>query len=447
MDILSFVTTSVACVALFLILGLFLNLRKANESSNQPNSKEVYVEAVPALKQKKKTVESSKPKHKKQGKQGDNFKHSHLVTNLKGHMKSSSSGTFSQNGKYMASCDGEHSIFLWVTKDFNKGNTCVRVTTDYNEVGSVAISPDSKAVIATLLRSNASRIYRICKKDISTGNPPNLTLEFVTEIADLHPESALVKAEIKVQLQHGIQCGAYIYHQYEDTSVVLTDLKGIELYRVKCGGGKNSQIQISNCGKYFAVCGDSPELRAWTIIFKSGKYSEVKRLASVCGHKVKIVKFNFSPDSTRLITLDKDDLFIYWNMDVEWINSQPPTLISSFKNTFGNINRIVISADNHVIGVTQFARVTVFVVKKPEVFYSIDNLFENTITKVEFDPTSNFFAVTGDRLVRIFENLTVWKSRLLEYEKEIQLVSNPVHKKRLEEQIVEANQKIKLLEQ
>jgi len=89
----------------------------------------------------------------------------------------------------------------------------------------------------------------------------------------------------------------------------------------------------------------------------------------------------------------------------------------------------------------------VFVVKKPEVFYSIDNLFENTITKVEFDPTSNFFAVTGDRLVRIFENLTVWKSRLLEYEKEIQLVSNPVHKKRLEEQIVEANQKIKLLEQ
>ena len=159
----------------------------------------------------------------------------------------------------LSNCDSSGMTFPFLSFLFYSSSTISQCTRYFN---------DSNYYSATLLRSNASRIYRICKKDNSTGNPPNLTLEFVTEIADLHPESALVKAEIKVQLQHGIQCGAYIYHQYEDTTVVLTDLKGVELYRVKCGGGKNSQIQISNCGKYFAVCGDSPELRAWTIIFK-----------------------------------------------------------------------------------------------------------------------------------------------------------------------------------
>ena len=50
--------------------------------------------------------------------------------------------------------------------------------------------------------------------------------------------------------------------------MVITDLRGCELARVKCQGGANHQIELSECGKYFAVCGDSPELRAWAIIFK-----------------------------------------------------------------------------------------------------------------------------------------------------------------------------------
>ena len=70
------------------------------------------------------------------------------------------------------------------------------------------------------------------------------------------------------QFQHGIQIGAFIFHQYEDSTVVITDLKGFELSRIKCGGGTNAQIQLSNCGRYFAVCGDSPELRAWAVIYK-----------------------------------------------------------------------------------------------------------------------------------------------------------------------------------
>merc|ERR1711990_196832 len=240
--IFSILTTSIAFGALLLILNLFFNLRKTD------NPKPIKIEDEIKLKTKPKSEPNSKTKKKTQIeknrkiKGGDNFKHSHLITNLKGHIKSSSSGKFSNNKKYMISCDGEHSIFLWVTKDFNRGNTCVRINTEFNEVSSVSISPDSKAIIASLQRTNSSRIYKIGKKE--TGSGPNLGLNFVTEIVDLHPESALIKAEIKVQLQHGIQSGAFIFHQYQDTTVVITDLKGFELHRMKCQGGKNSEIEV-----------------------------------------------------------------------------------------------------------------------------------------------------------------------------------------------------------
>ena len=114
----------------------------------------------------------------------------------------------------MVSCDGEQSIMFWIVKDFNKGNTCVRTTTDYNEVTQVSFSPDSKAVLASLKNSNSTRVYKIAKK------PSGGAYELISacDVADLNPKSALIKARIGVQLQNGIQVGAFLFHQYVDRS-------------------------------------------------------------------------------------------------------------------------------------------------------------------------------------------------------------------------------------
>jgi len=114
----------------------------------------------------------------------------------------------------MVSCDGEQSIMFWVVKDFNKGNTCIRTTTDYNEVTQVSFSPDSKAVLASLKNSNSTRVYKIAKKP--TGG--SYELISACDVADLNPKSALIKARIGVQLQNGIQVGAFLFHQYVDRS-------------------------------------------------------------------------------------------------------------------------------------------------------------------------------------------------------------------------------------
>ena len=112
----------------------------------------------------------------------------------------------------MVSCDGEQSIMFWIAKDFNKGNTCIRTTTDYNEVAQVSFSPDSKAILASLKNSNSTRVYKIAKK------PSGGAYELISacDVADLNPKSALIKARIGVQLQNGIQVGAFLFHQYVD---------------------------------------------------------------------------------------------------------------------------------------------------------------------------------------------------------------------------------------
>lgn len=71
--------------------------------------------------------------------------------------------------------------------------------------------------------------------------------------------------------------------------------------------------------------------------FQGGKFIEVKRLPSLIGHSHKIIKFAFSPDSTRLITLDSNEEIKFWDMGQDWVNQQTPVQLISFKNTFGYV--------------------------------------------------------------------------------------------------------------
>jgi len=436
MEVFAILSSCVALIAITLIFNLFVNLRNTDKAVKN----EVTQSEIDQTQKIEKKVEPKKaePKSKKNKIRPNDFKHQTLLTNLKGHLKSAASGSYSKNGKFMVSCDGEQSIMFWIVKDFNKGNTCIRTTTDYNEVTQVSFSPDSKAILASLKNSNSTRVYKIAKK------PSGGAYELISacDVADLNPKSALIKARIGVQLQNGIQVGAFLFHQYVDSHVVITDLRGCELARVKCQGGANHQIELSECGKYFAVCGDSPELRAWTIVFKGGKFIEVKRLPSLIGHSHKIIKFAFSPDSTRLITLDANNEMKFWDMGQDWVNQQTPSQLISFKNTFGNPAKLAISTDNMVVGLTHQNKLTVFDVNDRNNFSVISDIFESSIRHIEFDPSSDFVAVTGDKVVRIFHNLTGWKARLSDYKKSIQLASTAVHKESLAEQIKQAENKI-----
>jgi len=98
-----------------------------------------------------------------------------------------------------------------------------------------------------------------------------------------------------------------------------------------------------------------------------------------------------------------------------------------------------------VVGLTHQNKLTVFDVNDRNNFSVISDIFESSIRHIEFDPSSDFVAVTGDKVVRIFHNLTGWKARLSDYKKTIQLASTAVHKESLTEQIKQAENKISQL--
>jgi len=240
MDFVSLLTLCIAVAALGLIVNLFVSLRQTDKQIEEfVQTKEIITEQP-----KSKKVEKSK-KPKKDAKPAE-FKHKTLHVNLKGHTRAAQSGVFSSNGKFVASCDSEQSILLWVTKDFNKGNTHVRINTEYDPILSVSFSPDSKALVAALEKTNSTRVYKIAKEK-------NYQLNEIVKVADLHPTAGLIQAKIGVQLSSGIRSGAFLFHEYHDSTVVLTDLRGIELGRIKCGGGDKRQINLSSCGRYIAV--------------------------------------------------------------------------------------------------------------------------------------------------------------------------------------------------
>lgn len=435
MELLYYLTVGIGVIALTLIINLFLSLKQTDKLVEEAEVIEPPKPKAPKkpLEKKGKSLKALKHDLKKQ--ELKDFKHGLLVTNLKGHINGANDGRFAQNGKLFVSCDAEQSLMLWNVKDFGKGNTVNRYNTEYEQMKTLAISPDSKAIIVSMATSNKTKVFKVVKKEGGGYTAEQLG----SENPDYNTKTEILGAEVGVQFQSGIQNGAFLFHCYADHTVVLTDLRGSVLHQTKCASERDrGEIHLSACGKFFGFCGDSSELRVWTIVFKSGTFLEVKRLPSLIGHKARLTAFAFSPDSTRILSLAADNEFKLWNMDVDWQHGQPPQELFSFPNSFGAIQSLSIAPDNLTVALANENTATIFALSDPKINFSIEKMFNGKIQQLQFDPTSNLLAITGDKFVRIFENYVGWKARVLEYGKAMQLASNDTHLSRLKVQMAEA---------
>ena len=67
------------------------------------------------------------------------------------------------------------------------------------------------------------------------------------------------------------------------------------------------------------------------------------------------------------------------------------------KYSFRNPAKLAISTDNMVVGLTHQNKLTVFDVNDRSNFSVISDIFESSIRHIEFDPSSDFVAVSGDK--------------------------------------------------
>ena len=84
-------------------------------------------------------------------------------------------------------------------------------------------------------------------------------------------------------------------------------------------------------------------------------------------------------------------------MDVDWVHGNPPQELISFSNTFGAIDSLVISPDNLVVAAPCMNNVTFFGLNNQSHSLVLEKMFNAKIEHLEFDPSSNFVAITGDK--------------------------------------------------
>jgi len=329
------------------------------------------------------------------------FEHGLLTNTLKGHTKCVNDISFSQNGKFIATSDGERSILLWPTKEFGKGNTSYRYNTAHDPAMSVEFAPDGKSLAAILQKENTVALFQVAKQD------SGYELKHISNAVDFLPGAALEKAKIAVQFQSGVQSGAFLYHEYSNHTVVLSDLRGNqELNRFSAAAGTSGKTLLSPCSKFILGYGDSAEIRGWAVIFKSGSYSSTKKLHSLCGHKSHVSQAAFFPDSSKLISLsDASGFKIHDFNSADWQRDDTPREVECFPNQWGPVDSIQISPDSLVLALVQHSSIKFISLRTKVLLLEIKDIFNAAIKSAEFSPDSELVAVAGDRCVRIFKNL------------------------------------------
>lgn len=78
--------------------------------------------------------------------------------------------------------------------------------------------------------------------------------------------------------------------------------------------GNNSFAAVSTCGRFFGVCGFTPDVKLWEVLFdKNGEFREIKRAFELKGHSAGVYNFSFNTDSTRMASVSKDQTWKLWD--------------------------------------------------------------------------------------------------------------------------------------
>jgi len=215
-----------------------------------------------------------------------------LHTTLKGHTGAVTCLESSLNGKYLASCSEDQSIRLWSVKDFGNGNKSVRVNVQFDCAKKIRFSPDNRAFIVGLSGGNTVRVYRLGKKE-DTGTTTCVPLE------DDFP--AFKNANLlNIGVGSSANGGSFVMTAYQDTTIIIRDLKGEILHTINTNQGNNNCAIVSPCGRYVASSGWTPDVKVWSINFtKTGDFKDVTRAFELDGHTSSVWSFAFSLDSSK----------------------------------------------------------------------------------------------------------------------------------------------------
>jgi len=398
----------------------------------------------------KKPVKTSKaPKNKSAAPSKDSkapYTHSWLLTTLKGHTGMITDMDISPNGKYLATSSEDRSLMLWglklgklesnITEVNMKDIRTIRTHVQYDHATRLRWSPDSKALLGLRALSNEIEIFKVGKKP-EAGLPSLQATHILPKIR----EDALIAVEVASTGQYIMTCTA-------KNEVDIISLNGTVLTSFVNNQVETYSAKISPDAKLVGTSGFTPEVKLWQVCYsKSGSFERVNRAFELTGHTSGILSFDFSPDSSRMVTLSKDGTWRLYNTDIEYSKGQLATLVTTGKWTYDQLSaHVALSPDLNVVAIGTDSSIYVYSASSGEFLSEIKGVHNAPIRCIRFDSTSRFILTTGDKYVRVFHNVPGLKVSVAKLNAKLREVSGQALRERIQLQIKEAQSIINLFQ-
>ncbi|XP_045476449.1 transducin beta-like protein 2 isoform X2 [Harmonia axyridis] len=326
--------------------------------------------------------------------------HPSHVASFKGHTGEVLHADFSTNGKYLATCSDDRTVFLWDTRDIKaKEHKSIRINIDYDYPIFVKWSPDNKAFLIHRYQDNNIEVYKVeKKKDGSLGH---------AAIAHTFPK---VHEEEVIGMSISSN-GKYIMTCSRKNDLILWDLKGQIISKVDTCLMTTFCAKISPCGKFLLASGFTPDAIVWEVNFnKNGEFQDVKRAFELTGHTSGIYDIACNADSSQMVTVSKDGTWRLFDTKVEYRKGQSPRLLTSgkYRNPSEDAALVALSP-NGVIVIAVKNSLQFFFSFDGTLDQTIEDIYEGKINHIMFDATGYYLLTTGHRHVMVFHNITGYK--------------------------------------
>ncbi|KDR15765.1 Transducin beta-like protein 2, partial [Zootermopsis nevadensis] len=362
------------------------------------------------------------------------FSHPWLLTSLKGHSGEVLDMDFSSNGKFLATCAEDRSVLIWSTKNWNqKDHKSLRINIEFDYARFVKWSPDCKAFIIHKKAERVVEVYKVAKKPDGWISGVTKALTFLK-----HYEDDVVGL--------GIACnGKYIMSCSEKNELVVWDLKGEQLAKVDTYLMTTICAQISPCARFVVASGFAPDVKVWEVRFsKLGEFQQLSRAFELTGHSSGVYDVGFSADSSRMATVSKDGTWRAFNTKIEYEKGEDPHLLSSGKyNHVGSLSHLAMSPNGEVVVVASGSSLAFYSVQTGECDAVIDDIYSGPITCILFDSLGKYVLTGGEKHVRVFHNVTGYRTTIASIQGKIRQHISSAQKERMEQQIREAESFLK----
>ncbi|ESO04935.1 hypothetical protein HELRODRAFT_99280 [Helobdella robusta] len=354
------------------------------------------------------------------------FTHEHLVATLKSHTGIISDMHFSPNGKYLASCADDRSIYVWIIKDFlNNSSKSIRVNVDYDHATKLCFSPDNKAFLVTLFSEETIRVYKMAKKEDGTLGKIQSAFDF--------PE----KCPHEVLTIGIASTGLYVMTCYKNPIIKIWDIKGTLLTSIDTLQMNHTHGRVSPCGRFVACSGFTSEVKVWEVTFsKTNEFKETTKAFQLGSHTSTIYSFDFNNDSTRMATISKDGTWKLWDTNIDYKRRQDPKLLRTWncQSSFVGSSLLCLSANGLSVAIANHGSVYIYNVYDEDCD-RIEDLCIGDIVAVEFSPSNAHLAVCTEKSIFVFHNVKGLKGFIKDLKLKIQSASTTSMKERIKEQI------------